>query len=201
MSTSTGSARARPLAKRMLSPWTAAIIAGLALGGGIAAYVISNNNSSGGGSTPAAVGGVRVGVPQILSPAALRSFAAAASGPIYWVGPGHRTTHLEGTATSAGNVFVRYLTGSAVAGDPRPAFTTIGTYGLTDAFKVVKADGKAKGATKLHLPGGGIAESTAKAPDSYYVAFPGSNFVAEVYDPSPAYARQLVLSGKLVPIR
>jgi hypothetical protein len=104
------------------------------------------------------------------------------------------------TTTSDGNVFVRYLTGTAIAGDPRPIFTTIGTYGLTNAFKVVSADGRLKGAALVPVPGGGIAESSKRAPNSYYVAFPGSNFVTEVFDPSPAYARHLVVSGKLKPI-
>jgi hypothetical protein len=167
------------------------------IGAGVVAYVIANGSSGGAAS---ASGIPKVGVPQILSVAQVESFASRASGPIYWVGPGHPSTHLEVTTTSAGDVFVRYLTGSATAGDPRPAFTTIGTYGLANAYNIVRADGRAKGASEISVPNGGIATTSRKAPGSYYVAFPNSKFVTEVYDPSPANAHRLVISGQVTPI-
>jgi hypothetical protein len=169
----------------------------LAIAGGVYALTRSSDNNA---STPQSLAGVKVGVPQVVSPAKLMSFARAASGPIYWAGAPGAATSIELTDTTSGNVYIRYLTGAAAAGDPRPAFTTIGTYGLTNAYGVVYADGKAKGATRVHVPGGGIAVTTLKAPDSVYVAFPHTNYVAEVYATSPVHALRIVLSGKILPV-
>jgi hypothetical protein len=192
MSTHAGSASARPFAKRVLSPWRLGIATGVAIAIAVGVFVIADNGSS---STNAS--GLRAGVPRIMTVAQLSSFAARASGPIYWVGPGHPTTHLEVTTTSKDDVFIRYLTGAAAAGDPRAIFTTVGTYGLADAYKVVLHDSRLKGATSVTVPGGGIAVNGDRAPHSYYVAFPGQNFVAEVFNPSLRYARRLVQSGQL----
>jgi hypothetical protein len=199
MSTHAGSASSRPFAKRALTPWTIGAAAVVAVVIAVVAFVIANNGSSS-STSPATASGLKVGVPQIVTVAQLRSFAARVSAPIYWVGPGHATTHLEVTTTTNGDVFVRYLPQSAAAGDPRPIFTTVGTYGLTDAYKVVLHDSLIKGATLVNVPGGGIAVNSTRAPDSYYVAFPRENFVAELFDPSPKYARRLVRSGFLRPV-
>jgi hypothetical protein len=194
MSTHAGSASARPFAKRALSPWRLGIATVVAIAIAVGVVVIANNGSSSG---TANASGLRTGVPRIMTVAQLRSFAARVSAPIYWVGPGHATTHLEVTTTSKGDVFIRYLTGAAVAGDPRAIFTTVGTYGLADAYKVVLHDGRLKGASSVTVPGGGIAVNGDRAPHSYYVAFPGQNYVAEVFNPSLRYARHLVQSGQL----
>jgi hypothetical protein len=55
--------------------------------------------------------------------------------------------------------------------------------------------------TKRPLPGGGLALITPGHPKSVYLAFPRTPVQVEVYDPSPAVARAVALSGRVVPIR
>jgi hypothetical protein len=42
---------------------------------------------------------------------------------------------------------------------------------------------------------------SARHPTSVYLAWPGSRYEVEVFDPSPKHALDLVLSGAIVPIR
>ena len=50
-------------------------------------------------------------------------------------------------------------------------------------------------------PGGGLAIWSKKRPTSVYLAYPGSDYLVEVFDPSAERARELVLSGEVAPIR
>lgn len=200
MSTHASPAAERHFARRWFTPWRAGIAAVVAVAAVVAIFLVVNGNNNGSSGSGIA-GGLKAGVPRIMSVAQLRAFAADASGPVYWLRPGRSTARLEVTATSNGDVFIRYLTGTAQAGDPQPIFTSVGTYGLTNAYKVVLGDSRLKGASLVAAPGGGIGVHTSRAPDSYYVAFPGQNFVAEVFNPSPQAARRLVASGRLAPIR
>jgi hypothetical protein len=51
------------------------------------------------------------------------------------------------------------------------------------------------------ISGGGLAIASRQVPRSVYFAYPRSSYLIEVFDPSPAQARRLVLSGKVRPIR
>jgi hypothetical protein len=178
-----------------------AVVATLAVAAVILLATRSNNASNGTGRVAAADsvdnGLLKIGVPRILSTSPLRAFAATATGPIYWAGPAGPATRLEVTVVRRGDVFIRYLTGTAPLGDPHPSFTTIGTYGVADAYRVVNNDSNAKGATRLRIPGRGIAINTTRAPHSFYVAFPGQNYAAEIYATTTTHARRLVLSGRI----
>ena len=85
-------------------------------------------------------------------------------------------------------------------GDTRANFLSIGTYPQTDAFSVLKATAKKQGQATIKLAGGGLAFSDKTHPTSVYLAYPGSDYQIEVFDPSSARARRLVVSGKVVPI-
>jgi hypothetical protein len=178
----------------------------LILAAAVVVFLATSSNGSSNGSNRVTAAGsldnglLKIGVPKILSTAQLRAFAATASGPIYWAGPAGRATRLEVTVVRHGDVFVRYLPGTAPVGDPHAGFTTVGTYGVANAYQVVSHDGNAKGATRLRIPAGGIAINTARAPHSFYVAFPGQNFAAEVYAASTAHARRLAVSGRIAPV-
>ncbi len=50
------------------------------------------------------------------------------------------------------------------------------------------------------MRGGGFAFVDKNHPTSVYLAYPGSNFQIEVFDPNPSVARRLVTSGKIVPV-
>jgi hypothetical protein len=206
MSTGTDSGHMWPLTRPSPSRRVVVLAVFLMLAAAAAVLLLTRGNGSSNGPNRVTAansvdnGLLKIGVPQILSTAQLRAFAATASGPIYWAGPAGPATRLEVTVVRHGDVFVRYLPGTAPVGDPHAGFTTVGTYGVANAYRVVRNDGNAKGATRLRIPGGGIAINTARAPHSFYVAFPGQNFAAEVYAASTAHARRLAVSGRIAPV-
>lgn len=130
----------------------------------------------------------------------LRDYATSRDQAVYWAGdlPGRR---IELSEAGEGNVFVRYLTGDAVVGDGRPAFTTVGTYPLDGAYREIQRRGRTKGMETRPAPGGGLATWSEKRPSSVYLAYPGSDLLVEVYDPDPQRARTLALSGEVGPVR
>lgn len=139
------------------------------------------------------------GTPVTVAVDDLREFARSADGLVYWAGelPG---TELELTRTSRNKVFVRYLSGDAAAGDPRPAFATISTYPYDRAYEITAKSGKGKGMVSRNAPDGGIAVWRKSRPTSVYLAYPGSDRLIEAFDPDAKRARTLVLSGRVSPI-
>jgi hypothetical protein len=134
-----------------------------------------------------------------VSVSELRDFASSNGRTVYWAGdlPGRR---LELTEAQR-NVWVRYLTGDAVVGDGRPAFTTIGTYPFNSSLREVRRRSRAKGMDSRPAPDGGLATWSVQRPNSVYLAFPDSNVPVEVYDPDAVRARQFAISGDVGPIR
>ncbi len=126
----------------------------------------------------------------------LHEFARSSNGPVYWAGelPGR---NLELTRTSRNEIFVRYLTGDAAAGDSRPAFATVSTYPYERAYEATAKSGRGKGMVSRNAPDGGIAVWSKSRPTSVYVAYPGSDRLVEVFDPSPRRVRDLVFSGQV----
>jgi HAMP domain-containing protein len=137
--------------------------------------------------------------PASVTTAGLRELAASVGHPVYWAGPEPGTTY-ERTHTSDGRIYIRYLPSGVKAGDPHP-HTTVGTYPFRDAVGAVKAIAKETGARTFTVAGGALAVVYPTHPTSVYLAFPGSNFQIEVFDPAPARARQLVTSGRIAPVR
>lgn len=134
-----------------------------------------------------------------LSASELRDFAGSNGRTVYWAGelPGRRLELSEAQR----NVWVRYLTGDAVVGDGRPAFTTIGTYPFNSSLREVRRRSRAKGMDSRPAPDGGLATWSLQRPNSVYLAFPDSNVLVEVYDPDAVRARQFAISGDVGPIR
>jgi hypothetical protein len=137
--------------------------------------------------------------PALATLGELRVLAASVGHPVYWAGPESGTTY-ERTHTSDGRIYIRYLPSGTKVGDPHP-HPTVGTYPFRDAAGAVKAIAKQAGTRTFTVAGGALAVVYATHPTSVYLAFPGSNFQIEVFDPSPARARQLVTSGRIVPVR
>lgn len=127
---------------------------------------------------------------------ALRALAASARHPVYWAGPKQGFKY-ELTRTADGRIYVRYLPAGVAIGDSRPNYLSIGTYPVKDALAAVTAIAKREKTATFKLSGGGIAVQDASHPTSVYFAYPGSDYQVEVYDPSPARARQLVVSGQI----
>ena len=121
--------------------------------------------------------------------------------PIYWAGNEPGTTDLELTQTADGNVYVRYLTGNADIGTPKPSYLTVGTYPFENAIHALNTIAKEPRAKTFHVPDGGFAVQNSSSPTSVYLAYPDEEgFEIEVYDPDPAKALNLVKSGEIKPV-
>jgi hypothetical protein len=179
-----------------------AIIA-LALAIGFVAWLVIGRSSSSppaanvasATATPGAVG-AHFG-PVAATESELATFAKGIKSPVYWAGPLNGYTY-ELTQTTTGKVFVRYLPRGVKAGDARSSFLIVATYPFPKAFTALKNVAKANALT---LPGGGIALVDTGYPKSVHIAFPGLAYQVEVYDPAPARARQVALSGTIKPVR
>ena len=133
-----------------------------------------------------------------VSPAALMAFAGSSTGPVYWAGLRSPSSY-ELTRTADGRVFLRYLPpGVPVGADT--GYLTIGTYPVTHAYTITRALAHRGGSVTLRAGGGAVAFYDVGSPTNVYVAYPGSSYQIEVYDPSAAEARALVMSGQVVAV-
>jgi hypothetical protein len=129
----------------------------------------------------------------------LNAFASSVGHPIYWVGSQPRFTY-ELSRTKDGRVYIRYLPPGVKLGNSNPNYLTVGTYPQPHAFATLRATAKKQGVQTIHLAGGGLAFQYNTRPTSVYIAYPGSDYQLEVFDPSPARALQLVTSGQVKPV-
>lgn len=139
-------------------------------------------------------------VPAAIVPADdLRDLSTELGHPVYWLGqrPG---AEFELTREGNGDVYIRYLSGGAEAGDPRPRFVTVGTYPLEDAVAAVKRAAAGAETKPLPIAHGGYAFVNPDSPDSVYFAYPGADFQVEVFSPKPGEALELVTSGRVLPV-
>lgn len=131
-----------------------------------------------------------------VSVAELRARARALGHPIYWAGPKRGRTY-ELSETSNGSVFVRYLPQGVKPGSPKP-YVTVATYPFRDALAALGRT--ANRTTTIKLAHGGIGIVEKAYPNSIHIAFPGSDYEIEVFDPSPSAGRRLVTSGAIAPV-
>jgi hypothetical protein len=136
--------------------------------------------------------------PKAVSMADLRRLPSSVGHPVYWAGP-IPSTKLELTQTSDGRIYIRYLPAGVGVGD-RHAHITVGTYPVANAFAAVQTIGKRPGAQRIAVTGA-VAVVDPTHPTSVYLGSRGSNYQVEVFAPSAAFARQLVASGRVVPVR
>ena len=144
---------------------------------------------------------VETGVPTEISPQELVALAGSAGHVVYWAGPASPGFKLELTRDGDGRLFLRYLPDSAPLGDREGAYTTVATYPVEDAFDVARRAARRRGMTSDRVPGGGIAVSNRRRPTGIYLAYPGSDYLVEVFAPAPGAARKLVLSQNVAPVR
>jgi hypothetical protein len=142
----------------------------------------------------------RVGDPAKVSVDELRSVARSAGHAVYWAGRSDDDEY-ELTETRSGAFHVRYLTAGTAAGDRRPAFLTVSTYPYRRAYAITTASAKRGGMVSKQAPAGGIAAWSTRRPSNVYLAYPGSDFLVEVFSPRPEQARELVVAGDVGPIR
>jgi hypothetical protein len=136
---------------------------------------------------------------RIVTTAQLRSFAAALGRPVYWAGA-RRGARMEYTQASDGSAYVRYLTGSAAVGDKHPKFVVVATYPQPDAFARVRKAARTNHYKVEQLSGGAIAVTEPRTPKNIHIVSPGQPYQVEVFAPSAAQARKIVLSGAVVPV-
>jgi hypothetical protein len=171
----------------------------LALAAAFVAWVVVGNrgHSPTANSPAASESNTAVPSPSGTGPVArsaqdLKAFAAAIGHPIYWAGPKAGNTY-ELTQTSNGRVYVRYLPPGVRVGINKP-YLTIVTYPYPHALAALKAL-KQRGA--IQLDNGGLALVDSAYPKSIHLAYPDSDYQVEVFSPSPARSRQVVVSGQV----
>ena len=130
----------------------------------------------------------------------LAALPASVGHPVYWAGPKRGNTY-ELTRTDDGRIYIRYLPAGVEIGSDQPKYLTIGTYPSQNALGVVRGLAKKLDAKAMKVRGGGAAVQDTEHPTSVYLAYPGSDYQIEVYDPSPARALELALSGGVVPLK
>jgi hypothetical protein len=160
-----------------------AIVLLLLLGGG------SNNNQS----LPAS--GKKVAA---VSEQGLRTLANTLHGPIYWAGPQQRTTY-ELTQTANGRIFVRYLPPGVKIGTSQ-RYPFVATFPFTGAYAGTAAVAARPDSVRIPIPGSAVAFYPRAVPTNAYVAFGGSNYQIEVFDPNPSRMRRLIATGAIQPV-
>jgi hypothetical protein len=140
--------------------------------------------------------------------AKIQGLAADEGHPVYWAGPtgaetfewtslpgGGSSSSCQTPAASDRCIYIRYLTGGAQVGDPG-AFLSVGTYPVGSGVGATKRAARSSGSRTFNVNSGGIALNNKQA-SSVYLAYPGSKYQIEVYDPHPGRALRLVTSGKI----
>ena len=150
----------------------------------------------GGGESVAPVPNRSTAVP--ISEKGLKTLARAVGQPIYWVGPRPGTTY-ELTKTASDRVFIRYLPAGVEIGADKP-YLTIGTYPVEDAFAVTRKASRQPGSVRIPITGGGVAFYGKDSPTHVYLAYRGSDYQIEVYDPEDSNAKQIVSAGQVVTV-
>jgi hypothetical protein len=138
--------------------------------------------------------------PRIVSTGTLRQLARANGRPLYWAGA-HPGTRVEYTRKTDGTTFVRYLTGTAKAGDPSAGYVVVATYSQPDAYARVSAIASRTKLPEARLAGGGIAITRPGRPQNIYLVYPKLPYQIEVYAPTAERARRLVFAGAIEPVR
>ena len=137
-------------------------------------------------ATPRPAAATAAAAPAFASAEGLKIVSGALKQPIYWAGSATAATSYELTRLKNGSIYVRYLPTGAAAGSRSP-FLTIGTYPLRDAFGATSVTARQKSSVIVPVKNG-IAFYSSRRPTSVYVAFKGTDYQVEIYDPSSAHA-------------
>jgi hypothetical protein len=164
--------------------WVVALVLAVVVTGGFAVWQFQGGSTSKSGA-------------RIVSASDLISLSGSLGQPIYWVGS-RAGAEYELTSSAGGPTFVRYLQTGETAGGTRPSLTVAG-YPMANAFSVTTAVATRPGAVKVKVPTG-VAFYQRAHPQSVYVAFVGSDYQIELFDPAPQVAIQLAKSGAVRPV-
>ena len=132
---------------------------------------------------------------QAASVGELKSLARSLGHPVYWVGTRSATTY-ELIRASGGKIIIRYLPRGVDVGTQKP-YLSVATYPFPGALRAIEALAKRDDQDSIRLSGGGLAVFDKAYPKSIHLAYPGSDYQVEVFDPSAAQVRSLVSSGQV----
>jgi hypothetical protein len=133
-----------------------------------------------------------------LSAAGLQAQSRSLHQAVYWAGPKAGYTY-ELTRTTTGRVYVRYLPPGAAVGAKGASYLIVATYPFPNAIRALKALARHGGG--IPLADGSFVYVGSRAGTSVYLARPGMPYEIEIYDPSPARARSVAVSGDVRPVR
>jgi hypothetical protein len=136
--------------------------------------------------------------PRAASAAHLKSLARSLGHPIYWAGTKKGYTY-ELNRNANGSLSIRYLPPGVNIG-AKKAYLSVGTYPFPGALAGIQRAARQKGQRAIKLRGGGLAVYNPKIPTDIHLAYPGSNYQVEVFDPA-GKTQQLVVSGQITIIR
>ncbi len=182
-------------------PWGATTLrqsfhAGLAAALGASAWVLLLAGA-GAAATPPAPSAAAPSAAAFASSAGLKALSGTLAQPIYWAGSAPAATVYELTRLKNGSIYIRYLPRGTAAGSGSP-YLTIGTYPLRDAFGATTVTARAKNAVRVPVTNG-VAFYSSLRPNSVYIAFRGTDYQVEIYDPSQAKA--LATVGRITAVR
>jgi hypothetical protein len=132
------------------------------------------------------------------TPTQIQSLAAQVGHPIFWLGPKSGYTY-ELSRFANGNIEIRYLPPGASVGSKTP-YLSVGTYPFTNALAGIQRVAGQRGSVASTLSDGGQAVYSKNRRTNVYAAYPGLDYQAEVYDPTPGAASSLVDHGKLAAV-
>ena len=141
---------------------------------------------AGGAAPPKPTAATAPGPAALASADGLKVLSGALKQPIYWAGSAPAATTYELTRLKNGSIYVRYLPRGTVAGSRSP-YLTIGTYPLRDAFGATSVTARQKSSVIVPVKNG-IAFYSTQRPTSVYIAFKGTDYQVEIFDPSAAQA-------------
>jgi hypothetical protein len=189
----TGFAESVPPAHRSQLSQLVVLAVAVAVAATVVGWLLVHNGSD--TRSPATPSG-----PALVSQTQLEELASSSAQPIYWAGP-RKGFSYELTRTVDGRTYVRYLPQGVAAGDRRAEFLVVGTYERPHAFSDLTRAGTRSGAGSVKLARGGVLVFTGRRPHSAYFSYPGASNQVEVFAPSDATARALVLRGDIKQIR
>jgi hypothetical protein len=171
----------------------------LAALGIIAFLLLRGGEDSGGDASEPGSNLHATGRPQAATLDQVRDVGNAVGHTVYWAGeqPGFR---FELTVDPDGKVYIRYLAQGSPVGSSRVSSLTIGTYPYIDAFGTLQTAARRSGGMTDRTPDDGLVVSFPNSPNNVYVAFQGSDYEIEVYDPHPGRALELATAGSITPI-
>jgi len=173
---------------------------GILAAAGIIAFLLLKGGDDAGGNGGASGSQLHAtGRPQAATLDQLRDLGSSVGHPVYWAGeqPGR---HYELTVDPDGKVYLRYLAEGVPVGSRRVGSLTIGTYPYIDAFGTLQAAARRTGGITDRTPDDGLVVSFPSSPNNVYVAFRGSDYEIEVYDPNAGRAFELATGGAIAPV-